>query len=299
MRRLARSNSALADLGFDLLDLQRHRRRREVQDFGGPQHAALARDLDEDAQLPEGDVHGLALAKVKSLEILTFTLLLGLLTVLTSHTPRRVQLPGDCMNKPIEAGRHRRQRDHRQEAALQRRRPEVPADGLLGRRLRAQGHRHAVPVPHHAAGRRGPDRGRRRSGRRVEHRHLDGGVDRPPDGLRQLPRQGLQGRAGAGHPGPVFRLGGLRHHPVRGRLDRQHHGQPDRQRLQLQAAEGGAAGGHPHAGGAGQDLQGPATAAWWSSASAWTSSAARCWAPPPSPSWACRAATTAASSTKA
>jgi ribulose-bisphosphate carboxylase large chain len=31
----------------------------------------------------------------------------------------------------------------------------------------------------------------------------------------------------------------------------------------------------------------------------WTSSAARCWAPPPSPSWACRAATTAASSTRA
>jgi ribulose-bisphosphate carboxylase large chain len=37
----------------------------------------------------------------------------------------------------------------------------------------------------------------------------------------------------------------------------------------------------------------------WSSASAWTSSAARCSARPPSPSSACRAATTAASSTKA
>jgi ribulose-bisphosphate carboxylase large chain len=59
-------------------------------------------------------------------------------------------------------------------------------------------------------------------------------------------------------PGAVLRLGGLRPDPVRRRLDRQHDGQPDRQRLQLQAAEGRAAGRHPHAGGLRQDLQGPA-----------------------------------------
>jgi ribulose-bisphosphate carboxylase large chain len=32
---------------------------------------------------------------------------------------------------------------------------------------------------------------------------------------------------------------------------------------------------------------------WWSSASGWTSSAGRCWVPPPSPSWACPRATMA------
>ena len=121
-----------------------------------------------------------------------------------------------------------------------------------------RGHRHDLPVPHHAAGGRGSDRGRRRRGRRVEHRHLDGGLDRPPHGLRELPRQVLQGRAGAGPAGRVLRLGGLRHHPVRGRLDRQHDGEPDRQRLLLQAAEGRAPGRHPHPGGLREDLQGPA-----------------------------------------
>src|SRR6059058_333537 len=35
-----------------------------------------------------------------------------------------------------------RRPDHRREEALQRRRPEVPADGLLDARLRAQGHGH-------------------------------------------------------------------------------------------------------------------------------------------------------------
>ena len=68
----------------------------------------------------------------------------------------------------------------------------------------------------------------------------------------------LQGRARAEQPGPVLRLGGLRHHPVRGRVDRQHDGEPDRQRLQLQAAEGRAARGHPDPGGLRQDLQGAA-----------------------------------------
>ena len=70
-------------------------------------------------------------------------------------------------------------------------RPEVPPDGVLGRGLRAEGDRHDLPVPDHAAGRRRPDRGGRGRGRRVEHRDLDRGLDRPPDRLRQLPRQGL------------------------------------------------------------------------------------------------------------
>ena len=67
-----------------------------------------------------------------------------------------------------------------------------------------------------------------------------------------------QRRAGARPAGRVLRLGGLRHHPVRGRLDRQHDGEPDRQRLLVQAAEGRAAGRHPHSGGLRQDVQGPA-----------------------------------------
>ena len=60
------------------------------------------------------------------------------------------------------------------------------------------------------------------------------------------------------NPGSVLRLGRLRHHPVRRGLDRQHDGEPDRQRVQLQAAQGGAPGGHPHPGGLRQDLQGTA-----------------------------------------
>ncbi len=54
------------------------------------------------------------------------------------------------------------------------------------------------------------------------HRHLDRGVDRPPDRLRQLPRQGLQGRTGARtSPGQYFAYVAYDLDPVRGRLDRQ------------------------------------------------------------------------------
>ena len=42
------------------------------------------------------------------------------------------------------------------------------------------------------------------------HRDLDRGLDRPPDRLRHVPRQGLPRRAGARHPGPVLLLRGLR-----------------------------------------------------------------------------------------
>jgi hypothetical protein len=52
-------------------------------------------------------------------------------------------------------------------------------------------------VPHHAAGRRRSRRGGRGGRRRIVDRDLDGGLDRSPDRLRQLPRQGLQRRAGA------------------------------------------------------------------------------------------------------
>ncbi len=46
------------DLRLDLLDLHRHRRRREVQRLRGAGDAALLGDLEEHAQLAEGDVHG-------------------------------------------------------------------------------------------------------------------------------------------------------------------------------------------------------------------------------------------------
>ena len=108
----------------------------------------------------------------------------------------------------------------------------------------------------HSSGRRRSHRGRGGRGRRIEHGHLDGGVDRPADRLRQLPGQSLQSRTRSQYPGPVFRLGGLRPDPVRGRLDRQHDGEPDRQRVRLQAAEGGPARGHPHPGGLREDVQG-------------------------------------------
>src|SRR5256885_16621555 len=58
-------------------------------------------------------------------------------------------------------GEQRRNRNHGRQAALQGRRSEVPADGLLGAGLRSQGYGHHLPVPHHAAGGGRPGRGRR------------------------------------------------------------------------------------------------------------------------------------------
>ena len=46
----------------------------------------------------------------------------------------------------------------------------------------AERHRYHRPLPRHAAGRRGPDRGFSRGRGRILDRHLDGGVDRSPDG---------------------------------------------------------------------------------------------------------------------
>jgi hypothetical protein len=46
-----------ADLGLQLLDLHRHRRRRQVQRLGGAGHAAVMRHLGKDPQLAETDIH--------------------------------------------------------------------------------------------------------------------------------------------------------------------------------------------------------------------------------------------------
>ena len=146
--------------------------------------------------------------------------------------------------------------------------------------LRAQGHRHPGAVPHHPAGRRRADRGRRGRGRRVLHRHLDGGVDRPADRLRPLSRQGLQGRAGAGLTRAVLRLHRLRPEPVRARLDRQRHRLDHRQRVRLQAPEGAAAGGHALPGRLCEDLRGPADRHRRGARAPRQVRPARCWARP-------------------
>ena len=135
-------------------------------------------------------------------------------------------------------------RDRPRQGALQGRRDGIREDGLLGARLRAEGHRRHRAVPRHAAGRRRPDRGGGGGRRRILDRDLDGGVDRPPDRRGEVPRQVLPRRSGAERAGPVFRLHRLRPRPVRARLDRQPLGLDHRQRLRLQAAEGAAARGH-------------------------------------------------------
>ena len=61
----------------------------------------------------------------------------------------------------------------------------------------AEGHRHHRAVPHHAAGRRRSDRSRGGGRRRILDRDLDGGVDRPADRLREIPRQVLPRRSRA------------------------------------------------------------------------------------------------------
>ena len=92
----------------------------------------------------------------------------------------------------------------------------------------------------------------------VVDRDLDGGVDRPADRLREVPRQVLPGRPGARtRPRPVLRLHRLRPRPVRAGLDRQPDRLDHRQRLRLQAAEGAAPRGHAAAGRLREDLPGP------------------------------------------
>ena len=98
--------------------------------------------------------------------------------------------------------------------------------------------------------------------------------------------------------GPVFRLYRLRPRPVRAGLDRQPDRLDHRQRVRLQAAQGAAPRGHAHAGRLCEDLPRARRPASSSSASGSTSSAGRCSARPSSRSSDCRAATTAAWSTR-
>ena len=71
-------------------------------------------------------------------------------------------------------------------------------------------------------------------------------------------RQGAQHRARHEHRAAVLRVRRVRPDPVRGRLDRQPHRVADRQRVQLQAAQGGAPRGHPPPGRVREDVQGSA-----------------------------------------
>ena len=98
--------------------------------------------------------------------------------------------------------------------------------------------------------------------RRKLHGDMDGGVDRPADRLRALPRQGVQIRAGAEHRprhqdrAAVLRLHRLRPRSVRAGLDRQPDRLDHRQRLRLQGGQGLAAGGHAHSGRLPEDVPG-------------------------------------------
>ena len=215
-----------------------------------------------------------------------------------AHRDGRRRLSAELRNSRKDRPMDTDSQDRDGQGPLQGRRHGIPEDGLLGARLRAEGHRHHRPVPHHAAGRRRSDRGGGGGRRRKLDRDLDGGVDRPADRLREVPRQVLPGRSGAERRGSVLRLHRLRPRPVRAGLDRQPHRLDHRQRLRLQAAEGAAARGHAAAGRLREDLPGAGRPASSSSASGSTSSAGRCSAPRSSRSSACRAATTAASSTR-
>ena len=87
-------------------------------------------------------------------------------------------------------------------------------------------------------------------------RDLDGGVDRPPYCLREISRQVLSRRSGAGRGRAIFRLYRLRPRPVRAGLDRQSLGLDHRQRVRLQAAQSAAARGHALPRGLCEDLPG-------------------------------------------
>ena len=119
-----------------------------------------------------------------------------------------------------------------------------------------EGHRRHRAVPGHAAGWRRSDRGVGGGRGRILDRDLDGGVDRPPDGCREIPREMLPRRSGAEFARAVFRLHRLRPRSVRARLDRQSVGLDHRQRVRLQAAEGAAARGHAAAGRLCEDVPG-------------------------------------------
>ena len=93
---------------------------------------------------------------------------------------------------------------------------------------------------------------------RIVDRDLDRGLDRPAHRLREVPREGVPGRAGARLARAVLRLHRLRPRSLRAGLDRQSHRFDHRQRLRLQAAEGPAARGHADSRRLRQDLRRPA-----------------------------------------
>ena len=144
----------------------------------------------------------------------------------------------------------------REEGSLVGWRHPVCRDGVLRRRLRPEGHRHPVCLPHHSAARHRRHRSRRCRSGRVLHGDLDGRLDRPPDRPQALPGEGVLGRGRSRHR-PVHRQDRLRHRPLRGRLDRQPHVVDHRQRLRLQGAQGPAPRGHADPDALRQDLPGP------------------------------------------
>ncbi len=112
--------------------------------------------------------------------------------------------------------------------------------GVLAARLRPEGHRRPVRIPDHtAAGGAAGGSGRGCRGR-VEHRHRNGHLDRPPHGHRDLPGQVLPGRARAGRSRAVDRADRLRPRPrpLRGGLDREPRERGRRQRLRVDDACG-------------------------------------------------------------
>ncbi len=127
---------------------------------------------------------------------------------------------------------------------LQVRRDGIPQDGLLGARLRAEGHRHHRLLPGHAAGGRRPDRGLGGGGRQILDRDLDRGLDRPAHGYRKVSREVLPGRPRPGDRRPVLRLYRLRPRPLRAGLDRQPQRLDHRKRFRFQALEGAPPRGH-------------------------------------------------------
>ena len=230
--------------------------------------AAIGRKRRERAQLPDrnrAELFGHITQTLASTKIMKFLLFANPSQYAARTTPVSAgridaidaEPPTTTPARHSQGERHERVGHGPRQGALQVRRDGIQEDGLLGARLRAEGHRRHRAVPGHAAGRRRSDRGVRGGGRRILHRDLDRGVDRPPDRLREVSRQVLSRRSGAEFARPVFRLHRLRSRSVRARLDRQPHRLDHRQRVRLQAVEGAAAGGHAAAGRLREDLPGP------------------------------------------
>ena len=171
----------------------------------------------------------------------------NLLLACESKTPdacRRDHLPRRTTGRPgsLDLGRH-----------------ALRGDGLLGPRLRAQGHRHPVRVP----------RSRRRTGvDAIEAAAAVAGESSTATWTvvwtdRLTPYEHYQAKAYRvdevpGTPGQYIALHRLRHRPLRGGLDREPDVVDHRQRLRLQGAQGAAPRGHADPAALRQDLPGPA-----------------------------------------